>query len=64
MFQVQHIVRHVCIFVFALSATLTEESWLSLSFKSNPNVDLAYKGRAHKNETAIAGLDMLADRVS
>jgi hypothetical protein len=36
----------------------------SFSFKSNPNVDLACKGRAHKNGTAIAGLDMLADRAS
>jgi hypothetical protein len=56
--------RHVFMFVFTLSVILTEKSWLSLSFKSNPNVDLASKGRAHKNETAIAGLDMLGDRVS
>jgi hypothetical protein len=41
-----------------------KKSSSSFSFKSNPNVDLACKGRAHKNETAIAGLDMLVDRVS
>jgi hypothetical protein len=27
----------------------------SFSFKPNPDVDLACKGRAHKNETVIAG---------
>jgi hypothetical protein len=50
--------------VVALSVALMEKSWVSLAFKSISTVDLACKGRSHKNETAIAGLDMLADRVS
>ncbi|MCJ7718545.1 hypothetical protein MUO69_01280 [Candidatus Bathyarchaeota archaeon] len=56
--------RLVSMIVVALSVALMEKSWVSLAFKSISNVDLACKGRAHKNETAIAGLDMLADRVS
>ena len=56
--------RLVSMIVPSLSVALMEKPWVSFSFKSIPNVDLACKGRAHKNETAIAGLDMLADRVS
>jgi len=56
--------RLVSMIVVALSVALMEKSWVSLAFKSISNVDLACKGRVHKNETAIAGLDMLADRAS
>jgi hypothetical protein len=56
--------RVVSMIVVALSVALMEKSWVSFSFKSISTVDLACKGRAYKNETAIAGLDMLADRVS
>jgi hypothetical protein len=37
-----------------------EKSWVSLAFKSILTVDLACTKKAYKNETAIAGLDMLA----
>jgi len=50
--------------VVALSVALMEKSWVSLAFKSISNVDLACTKKAYKSETAIAGLDMLADRAS
>ena len=64
MCQMKNAARLVSTFVVALSVALMEKSWVSLAFKSISTVDLACKGRAHKNETAIVGLDMLADRVS
>lgn len=56
--------RLVSTFVVALSVALMEKPWVSLAFKSISTVDLACKRSAHKNETAIAGLDMPADRAS
>ena len=56
--------RLASMIVPALSVVLMEKPWVSFSFKSISNVDLACKGRAHKNETATAGLNTLADRVS
>jgi len=56
--------RLVSMFAFALSVALMEKPWVSLAFKSISTVNLACTKKAYKNETAIAGLDMLADRVS
>jgi hypothetical protein len=56
--------RLVSMIVPALSVALMEKSWVSLAFKSISTVDLACTKKAYKSETAIAGLDMLADRVS
>jgi len=61
---VKHARRLVSMIVVALSVALMEKSWVSLAFKSISTVDLACTKKAYKNETAIAGLDMLADRVS
>ena len=60
----KHARRLVSMIVVALSVALMEKSWVSLAFKSISTVDLACTKKAYKNETAIAGLDMLADRVS
>jgi hypothetical protein len=59
----KHARRLVSMIVVALSAALMEKSWVSLAFKSISTVDLACTKKAYKNETAIADLDMLADRV-
>jgi hypothetical protein len=50
--------------VVALSVALMEKPWVSFSFKSISTVDLACTKKAYESETAIAGLDVLADRVS
>jgi len=60
----KHARRPVSMIAFALSVALMEKSWVSLAFKSISTVNLACTKKAYKNETAIAGLDMLADRVS
>jgi len=56
--------RLASMIVPALSVALMEKSWVSFSFKSISTVDLACTKKAYKNEAAIAGLGMLADRVS
>ena len=64
MFQMKNAARLVSTSVGALSIALREKSWVSLAFKSISTVDLACTKKAYKNETAIADLEMLADRVS
>ncbi len=64
MCQMKNAARLVSTSVVALSVALMEKSWVSLAFKSISTVDLACTKKAYKNETAIAGLDMLADRAS
>ena len=56
--------RLASMIVPALSVVLMEKPWVSFSFKSISTVNLAHTKKAYKNEAAIAGLDMLADRAS